>query len=286
MTCALPITPGEILLTADDLPDLAIDCTTGFVATDLQVGFPSVRPVVRSRALGDGAIDNSAFLGARAITLSLTLDTTVGTPQSLIDRIMPFMAQTRRPRLSWRLGDTVNTGVGVDNRWRSAVVRGVDAPLVITGPRYWTVVLSFVTIGAYLESKDVHTTTVTTAVGGPSPLVPITNSGTAPSPWVMTLVAPGASVINNYDFSLPTATLNVQAYNLLSGYTMEIDSLNRTALAKVGGVVVDNIYPFIDSTYWEWSDLWFPPGTDNLQLSLSSPGYSVTATFTWRDSWL
>lgn len=291
MTCALPVPAGEVLITADGLTDLAIDCTTGFVATEMQVGFPSVRPVVRPRALGDGSIDNSAYLGSRAITVSLTLDTTLGTPQSLIDRIMPFMAQTRRPRLSWRLGDTVDTGVGVDNRWRSAVVRGVDAPLVISGPRYFTVVLSFVTIGSYLETKDAHTTTLTTTTTTPSPLTPVTNSGTAPSPWVMTLTKPsGADVARQFIFTVGSGTFpgfTVDLYALVTNDTMVIDSLNRTAIVvDPSGFTVANLYPHLDTTYWTWQDLWIPPGTSNMQLSILPRDPAMTATFTWRDSWL
>jgi len=290
MTCAIPVPTGEILLTATGLTDLAIDCSTGFVATDLQIGFPSVRPVVRSRALGDGAIDNSAFLGTRAITLSLTFDTTVATPQSLIDRIMPFMAQSRRPRLSWRLGDTVDTGVGVDNRWRSAVVRGVDAPLVITGPRYLTLVLSFVTVGAYLETRDAHTTTLTTTTLTPSPLTPVTNSGTAPSPWVMRLTKPGgADISRQFLVTVGSGTFGGFdfTYTLFTGDTVVIDSLAKTAVVEDGtGFVIDNLYPYLDTTYWTWQDLWIPPGTSNMQLSILPRDPAMTATFTWRDSFL
>lgn len=287
-TCALPITPGEIILTADDLDDLAIDCTTGFVATELQVGFPSPRPVVRPRALGDGLIDNSAFLGNRALTLSLTLDTTVAPVQSLVDRLLPFLAQTRRPRLAWRLGDTPYPPAPPaptpyptsDGRWRSAIVRGVDAPVIISGPRYLTISASWVTVDAYLETKDLSLW----AAGPNGPVETIWHQGNAPAAWVATFTGNAITpslVINGITLSFPAYTVPVNR-------RVTIDLAARTIIEStdLGAAPFVNLYPQVNSYSWSWESLFFQPGANTFEYNTGLPVPANNANISFRDAWL
>jgi len=288
MTCALPITPGEILLTADDLPDLAIDCTTGFVATELQVGFPAPRPVVRARALGDGLIDNSAFLGNRALTLSLTLDTTVAPMQSLVDLLLPFLAQTRRPRLAWRLGDTPFPPAPPspvpyptsDGRWRSAIVRGADAPLVISGPRYLTVSASWVTVDAYLETKDLSLW----AAGPNGPVETIWHQGNAPAAWVASFTGEAITpqlIINGISVSFP-------AYTVPINRMVTLDLAARTIIesTNLGGAPFVNLYPQVNSYSWSWESLFMQPGSNTLEYNTGLPAPANNVNLSFRDAWL
>jgi hypothetical protein len=286
--CGLPIQVGEIELTADGLTDLAIDCASGFAATELQVGFPAPRPVVRARALGDGVLDDSLYFGNRAITLSIRLDTSISPPQPLVDQLLPFLAQSRRPRLAWRMGDTPYPPAPPapipvpfsDGRWRSAIVRGTDAPLVISGPRYWTIVLSFVTVDAYLETRELSPW----AIGPNAATTTVWHQGNAPAPWVLTFTGNAITpqfIVNGVSISFP-------AYTAAVTKQVTIDLAARTMIETniVGAPSPVNVYPQSNSYSWSWSSLYLQPGANTIQYNTGLPSPPNNAQLNFRDTWL
>ena len=121
----------------------ATDCGP-YIVTDFQIGFPAVREVVRNRALADGVIDDTTYVGARAITASIIVDQRRGDAQAIIDDLMPYISPRYRPRLTWQIP-------GSDEQ-RSSIVRGADAPVVIGGEKFNTVVASWVTTTGVIEA--------------------------------------------------------------------------------------------------------------------------------------
>ena len=148
--CLLPPQTGTAVLTAPlsyvGLQPLPLTCEQGWSLEQLQIGFPAVRSVVRNRAIDDGVFDDTLFVGARSVTLTLRMATPTAT-QAALDRLLPFVSPRERPVLTWSLA-------GSPTETRSLTLRGVDAPVVIDGPSYQSIVVSFVSTESYVRSGD------------------------------------------------------------------------------------------------------------------------------------
>jgi hypothetical protein len=292
-TCTLQT--GTATLSAPDLPDLDIECADGFVLVDLQVGFPAERPVVRARALADGFIDQSTFLGQRAITVTVRLDQRVSNSQALIDRLMPFLSPRRRVLLTWSLP-------GSPLELRQIEMRGVDAPLVIAQPKYYTIVCQFVSTGPFLASPDETCVTVdplalpeeigreydlefdreyvpTPPVGGFFAF----NNGTAPAHWTATIKAQVTNpvmTVNAFtlDFSQNTGI------TLFTGQTLVINTLNRTIL--LNDDPTESRYDRVNFEDWAWDDLLMQPGSNLFRLQGTGFNFTSQLQICWRDTYL
>lgn len=117
-----------------------------YIISDFQIGFPAVRSVVRNRALADGVLDDTTYVGARAISASIIIDQRQGDPQLLVDELMPYLSPRYRPRLTWQIPGSVEH--------RSSIVRGSDAPNVIAGEKFNTVIASWVTTSGVIEASS------------------------------------------------------------------------------------------------------------------------------------
>lgn len=293
MTC-VDLGQGTAVLSADDLTDLELTCGEGFVLVDLQVGFPSERPVVRPRALDDGVIDQTTFVGQRAVTVTLRLDQRVMTTQALIDRVMPFLSPRRRPTLTWSL-----PGSATD--YRSLTLRGVDAPLVVQQPKYVTIVCSWVSSDPFLldpveECESVDPNDPAEEVGRYYdltfdrvyvPALPVgalaaINTGTAPTHCVITLTA---SMIN------PTVTVNGvdMTFNqnggltLVTGQTLVIDTQARTIL--LNNDPNESRYDRVNYEDWSWDDFLLQPGVNVVRLQGTGFTSTTLMTVCWRSAW-
>lgn len=296
MSICAPITlsPGSVVLSADDLTDLPLDCGTGYVMVSLDVGFPEERPVARKRALADGVFDDSTYLGSRAITITIRLDNTVAHTQTLLNPLLAFMSQRRRPTLTWALS-------GTPTDFRSVIVRGVNAPIVIDGPRFLTVVCSFKTVGSYLLNPTetciiLDPNNITPELGRtydltfnrvyvPTPPVGgvyIFNGGTAPANWRATLrynaINPKITVgSTQMDFSQ-----NGGLY-LITGQTLVIDTLNRTILLNDDPTL--SRYDRVNFEDWTWDDLLLDPGYNLVRLQGTGFIFTTQLEFCWSDHW-
>jgi hypothetical protein len=294
MSCSLQ--PGTCTLLADGLPDLNLVCDDGMVLVSLDIGFPSERAVVRSRALADGVFDDSTYLGQRAITATVRLDHNHGsTTQDLIDRLMPFMSPRRRPTLRWSLS-------GSPTDLREVRVRGVDAPLVIDAPKYPTLVLQWVTEGAFITDPVEQCQTVTPTdlpeeegreydlefdreyiptapVGG----MFVNNDGNAPAHWVITLFASMVDPI----VTIGTRQMNFSqgaGLSLVTGQTLVIDSLARSIL--LNNDPNESRYDRVNFEDWNWDDLLLQPGSNLVRLQGSGFTSFSALTICWKDTYL
>jgi len=293
--CSPQLGQGTAVLRAQGLADLDLSCGNGWVLTDLQIGFPSERPVVRSRSLADGVIDQSTYVGQRAVTATLTLDNRVATTQSLVDLLMPFVSPRRRPTLTWSL-----PGWATD--FRQLTLRGVDAPLVIQRPRYTVITVSWVSEQACMVDPIEQCLSVDpndpadeigreydldfdrdyvgiVPVGG----VLVPNSGTCLASWTITLTASMVDPIVTVNGVQMAFTQN-GGLTLVTGQTLVIDQQERTVL--LNNDPNESRYDRLNFEDWNWDDLALQPGPNIVRLQGSGFTSTSLMTICWRSAWL
>ena len=297
MTTCTPVNLGQgtATLSDGDLLPLDLTCDEGFVLVSLQVGFPAERPVVRSRALADGVFDETTYLGQRAVSVTLRLDHRVMSTQALLDRLMPFMSPRRRPLLTWSLPQTPSD-------FRSLRLRGVDAPLVIDGPKYTTIICSWVSESSFMVDPTVQCETIDPndlpVEGGRTynltfnryytPAVPVGgilvyNLGTAPANWTMELTAPAIDPLITVGSTVMDFSQN-GGITLVTGQTLNIDSQARTILLNDDPNL--SRYDRVNFQDWTWDDLLLQPGANLVRLQGAGFGPTTRLTICWQDTYL
>jgi hypothetical protein len=288
-----------IYLDDPDLGRLDLECEDGFVVNSFEIGFPVARDVVRGRALSDGVFDDTRYLGARVITVTLRMISggcaPVGSSQTLIDRVMPYMSPRRRPRLVWSLQRD-------PNEMRSAVVRGFNAPVLINQRQFPTVVFQWVTIDSFAESPD-ETCLLVRPDDPPEeegriydlefdrdyiPIPPIGgffafNAGNAPAHWRATIEGLATDPLltvrdKQLDFS------QNGGITLVTGQTLVIDTKERTIL--LNNDPTESRYDRVNFEDWVWDDLLMQPGFNLFRLQGSGFNFRTSLEVCWRDTYL
>ena len=282
-----------IYLSEPTLGQLDLDCDPeGYVVSQFEIGFPNERAVVQPRALADGVLDTSRFVGQRAISVSITLDQTKMATQDLLDQLMPYLSPRYRPRLVYSVQEPVTNPSHV----RSFQVRGVDAPLVIDGPKYQTIVCQWVAIDHRATSVDqscVSLFPTSDSEGGrdydltfdrtyppsvPAGVTNITMAGNDPADWI-------AQIVGDVDDPLLQINgINIQftGVSLTPGQVLEINTRDRTMI-QGGNLSVYGDSNFVD---WEWDDLLLRPGLNALRYGGTNFGVDSYVLFCWYDTWL
>lgn len=289
--------PTDHVLLADDTLGTLPLGGNDFVVVQVQIGAPAVRAVMYDRALADGSIDDTRFTGARAYTLSITLNDancTDTTMQSLVDRLAPYMAPRRRPVLSWSLP-------GTPGLRRQATVRGEGLPIVVRRRNHNQVICSFVgadgrilseggqvceTINPSEDVEDGRTyDLIFDRVYPPSQgigdrLVHV--AGNERAHWVGTLYAEADQPtlrVNGIDIAF---TQN-GGLDLAPGQTVVIDTLERTIL--LNGDPEEPRYHLVNFTQWQWDDLLLDPGENRLRYTAAVLGPGAQAVICWTPTW-
>ena len=285
--CQIIPSTGFATLSADGLPVLDLSCAQGWSLEQLQIGFPSVRAVSRNRALDDGAYDDTRYVGQRAVSMTLRMNGRSFT-QAFIDQVMPFMSPRRRPTLTYSLSD-----LGTDVR--SMVLRSVDAPVVIDGPSYQGIVLSWVTVDSYSRGATEHCESVTSTAGdgrtydltfdrtyspqSATTSITVQNVGNAPAPWIITMSSTTTDptvTINGVPIAFTGVT--VSGVNFL-----QINARERTIL--MNGDPTMSEYANVNYMDWDWDDLYLQPGDNLIEYSVSG-GDESTMTICWYDTFI
>ena len=281
---------------------------TGFVVTDWTIGFPEVRAVTRSRALSDGNLDASRFVGPRAISFGITIDQRIADPQVLVEQLTPYLSPRVRPRLVWAIPGSTQV--------RSAIVRGQDMALAIVRPKFHQVVASWVAPNGLLESANLNSRTIrpsTDVEDGRHYTLPgddygpyytnvaagnvgrqyepgagigaymVNNAGNAVADWTAVIFGPvetpsltinGIDIIFNRDGGL---TLN-------GGTSVVLNSQTRTILRN--NDPADSLYGKVNFDEWAWEDVRLQPGLNRIEYGGVVVGTSSSVVFSWRDSYL
>lgn len=285
-----------IYLTHPSLGTLDLDCEDGFVVSSFTIGYPTVRDVVINKALADGTIDTTTFVGARAVTIALRLDNTGCNgynTQDLVDLISPYLSPRIRPTLVY----TVDKNSTNPNHIRSLVLRGVDAPFTVDAPKALTLVCQWVSADSFTSALDevcaVAVVTEAAEFGRtydldfdrdypPSPPVGITlftPNGNAPMDWTGTItseVTNPIATINNIDIIFTGVTL-------LPGQTINIDTANRTILRN--NDPNDSIYGLSNFQDWTWDDIRIRPGLNFIRLEALTFNGLPAFTVCYYDRW-
>lgn len=288
MSC-VPLEPGSLTIT-DGADVVALSCEAGFVVLNFQIGWPSERPVVRQRSLADGLIDDSRFLGGRAVTITVALDQRVRSTQALLDTLTPLMSPRRRPTITWSLA-------GSPDDLRSLVVRGVDLPVAITGAKFQTFALQFLAADPLIRGPELECTTMSPSEGevgrtydldfdrdyppaGPSGSRNVRNNGSTPAPWTGTIfgeVDDPVVTINGVDVAFTGLTLT-------GSQTLVIDVEAKTIL--LDGDPGESRYDLSNYTEWDWDDLLLQPGDNQVRLTGDDTSASTALTICLYPRWL
>jgi len=288
-----------IYLDDPDLGRLDLECQDGFTVSQFEIGFPQVREVTRGRAISDGVFDDTRYLGARVITVSLRMISggcsPAGSSQTLIDQVMPYMSPRRRPRLVWSLQRD-------PNEMRSATVRGLNAPIIITQRAYPTVVFQWVTTDAYAESPLLNCLSVSPTDPPLEegreydlefdrqyvPIPPIGaffafNAGNAPAHWRATITALATDPVLTVGGEQMIFDRN-GGISLVTGQTLVIDTLERTIL--VNDDPAESRYDRVNFEDWTWDDLLMQPGFNLFRLQGTGFNFRTELQVCWRDTYL
>jgi hypothetical protein len=295
--CRIKPEAGVALLSDPVLGDLSL-LSPGFVMVDLTIGHPAERAVVRNRALNDGQIDDSKFLGGRAVTVTLRFNNRVLPTQELLDAVRPFLSPRHRPRLTW-------SHPGSSDDLRSLPVRGVDAPILLNGPKYNTMVMQFMSADAFITNPVKSSVTAgltgTTEAGRAYDLAfdraypaqsPVgskiaTNRGSAPADWVATIfvgstgtVVDPSLLVNDVEMSFA----DNGGLTMTANQTLVIDTKERSIL--LNGDPTTSRYGQSNFLDWNWDDFQFRAGANPIRLDHSGTSSESVVTMVWSDSWL
>jgi hypothetical protein len=287
-----PTGPG-LWLWEESLGPLLLDCSTGYVVTEIDLGFPTVRESMWNLPLRNGTFDTTCYTGARAISLAVTVDGRVAPADTLLSRLRAYVNPCLRPELLY-------TPEGV-NVQRSIKMRGADAPARIVRRKYVDVVTQWVSVdsGLVLSAQencreirpgggdavdgrryDLIHDRVYPFAAGPGTAYLVRNAGDAPAPWRATIY--GA-------IDQPVLTINGQkmqfdkngGVTLASGSYLDVDERDRS-------VTLDNG----ESRYsrWDFTQGWpmLPPGDNYVSIeAVGSGAYGADASvrFCWWDAW-
>lgn len=277
--CPVIIPAGTLTLGIYDF-----DTQPGYCVIDVQVGWPEVRTVERGIALGDGTIDETYYYGARPITVTFRLDQRYERLQALLDRLLPLVSIKQGEQLGLALpGQTQPTD------FRYLNVRGVDAPLVIDGPKYRTISLSFKSYGRPYWYGATECVTILPSDPGPEAgrvydltfdrvypagVLPnsatFTNPGNAPTDW--TLALNGAAVDPEITVNGSTIKFNRNGgVSLSDTNVIYIDTLDRTITDDAG----NSLYSQTNFDEWTWTDMLLQPGSNTV--SISGTGFDIAS---------
>jgi hypothetical protein len=181
------------------------------------------------------------------------------------------------------------------NHVRSFEVRGVNAPTVINGPKFQTIVCQWVAIDHRATSIEERCESV--VAGGdelgrtydlqfdrdypsspPPGIVFVTMNGNDPADWnaqIIGGITDPIVTVNGIDIEFTGVTLT-------TGQILEIDTRNRTMI--LGG----NLSVYGDSNFvdWTWDSLLLQPGVNAIRLQGTSPDPTAYMLFCFRDTWL
>ena len=288
---------SSIYLIEDSLGTLAID-SSPFVKVGYEIGSRAPREVVRLRALADGAIDDTRYVGGRAVTLTVRLNEATGCDddgpdmQDLYDMILPYIHPRYRPTLRWTLPRSGSE--------REMTVRGVSAPVLIEGPKHPVLVVSFVAADGTITSPDEECLTVSPSSDDepgrsydlsfdrtyPASLGPgariLTQTGNDYAHWRGTIF--GAADTPSFRVNDTEVTFdNNGGLALAAGQWLEIDTKAHTML--LNGVAADSRYDRTNFTEWQWEDLMLKPGENLVRFVADVLGPSGAMQFCWFPTW-
>lgn len=281
-------------------PQLGIlDLTApGYVVSNFVIGHPAEREVARDRALNDGRIDDTSFVGGRAVTFTVRFDTRVLPHETLLDRLKAFMSPRRRPLLVWSY-------FGTPDSLRTLQLRAVDAPVAMAGSRFpempctWKSPWAFQR--AYAATCVVVVPTQASEAGRTYDLtfpreypaqLPVgsfiaNNVGNERADWTATIAVGAAGTVVDPVFSVNGVDMSFDqnsGLTLLAGQTLIVDTAARSVL--LNGDPTEPRFDRLNFLDWNWEDLQLAPGTNLVSFTHEGTSTEAFATICWTATWL
>lgn len=279
-----------ILLEHPSLDPLYIDSDNGdgWSTEVLDIGYPSVREVMTSKPRRDGVDDDTSFVGARAVSATITMWPTADSTaiekrsrlaaycQPSIRPLMTFSADNEPARLLGPLRGAGMTGaistprlVQVQAQWvASGPILSSDTRLVVLTP----------SSGAEGWSPDLEPDLeFPPHIGGPSMLM---NLGTTPADWQVAIFGPCLSpqIVNRTTGEV----LSFPGLEIADGSFLWVDTADTSV--TVDREPTASRYSFLDfeaSTWWR-----LPPGASMVEFTAASSSPPASAWVVWRDAWI
>lgn len=276
---------------APGLTDLAlIDPAAGLVCTAFDVGFPQTRAVIDDKPLADGAIDRTAYVGARAVTAQFMLSAGTRTRDQnrleLAKRCHPGM------RSEIRYGAGLLSASGADLRIQ---VRADQAAGPVDNRFHTAVTVSLIGHTGLIEAATASTATVLPLEAAPGRSYNLVHNRVYPGPMPdqsTTITQAGSmgawpTVTISGPVTGPTLTNVTTGFTVSfpglvvpAGETLVLDFAARTVL--LGGTA--DRYSFLDfaaSTWWQLA-----PGANEIVFDGDAITTGAQAVFAWHHTYL
>ncbi len=279
----------------DALGTLDVDDGATYVTEEVEMPLPVVRDVAHVKADADGTWDQTAFVGARAVTLTVVaLAEGAQDVQRRMDAIRAYLRPALRFALQWESAP----GSG---DLRRLTVRGNSNDVTYKTPTFVRSSVGLIAPGGVIESEVLHSTTILPAGFGEEPgrtydltfdrvyptegteptEIIVHNSGSADvSTWLARLYGPCTNpTLENVTVGAELAFIGL---TLAAGEYVELDTGAHSALLNGNPAlsVYDRLSP-VTSAWWP-----LVPGDNRVGFSAQSTGAGAQAVIEWRDAWL
>lgn len=279
----------SIRLEDTTLGRLDLTCAAGYAVTEFDVAFPTVRDVSFLRARQDGVDDASAYVGPRAVSLSVVLkdaDTPISVQR---DRLAGYCHPALRPQIVWR-----PEGQDLERR---LVLRGASFASPFNRPRSQAAVAQWVAPSGVSESASESCRLIPPFAADepgrvydlifdrdypsspPGGSLNIVNNGNAPAHWRATIygiITDPVLVINGQDLAFDRAG----GLSISAGDYIVVDSRAATVVDSAGA----SKYANFDFLSVGWPPL--APGLNTVHLEGASVGAGAGVLFCWRSAWV
>ena len=261
---------------------------------------PSVRSVTEERVGGHGQIDNTLYLSAAAVTLSLRLwppNSGLTTMEAFIDELNGFLNPSLRCNLvcsndAWATSRQLNVRFDsrtapVDNPVTIDVAVSWKAPMGI-----WQAPVSTVQVTNAFVTFSGGIAEISTGIGATTSGIPVLagsstgnplalSAGNMTVPWIAKLYGPctGPKFAND---SVGLTLSFSDSLVLAAGAYVELNSLNHTALrnSDPNDSVLGNLN-FSASDWWQ-----LQPGNNSLRYYPTSASAGAVAQITFQTAWM
>lgn len=279
-------------LEADGLDPLVLAYTTGWAVQALDLGDATTRAVVQDAPDADGIIDTTQYVGARTVTMSITLLPAKSgmSKEAMRRRLRAFTHPRLRPILYLAFD-------GLDEQ--RITMRRSQFSNIVQSPAFAPVTMQFVAPYGVIESSVLHvahanasatgteggrtynqtydkTYTGGTVIGS----LTVTNAGNADAYPLIRIYGPCTNpklinVTTGQTLAFAGLTVNV-------GEFLEVDTRAKTVFYL--GNSNDSRYSTFDFATSEWWAL--EPGDTSLRFAPATSSSPSNAEISWRDTWL
>lgn len=281
--------------------DLSDYAGNGVYVAKVDIGAPAVREVAYDLPDRDGTLDQTAFVGARLITLSgqVIASAAAGTRQEILDRLSRFCRPGSRPTLTVALNDDIPRTIGLrGDQCAAPIERPGRCPFAASwkapDPRFYAAdadgdpVVSSLTVFPPMSSTLGRSYNLTfprlyPAAWGGSGFATAPVAGDFPTWPTYTIVGPATNpIVSTTDAEGNTSAVAFSSLTLAIGDYVTVETATRAVYLN-GDRAADR-YSTIDVTRTRWGPLYPIDTTISFNAtSFASPAQLAAA---WTDAYL